>query len=122
MADLVGLDELLLALDRVQADLERDNRAGDATAEQLGSTARALAPVATNRLRRAIRVVGNEVEFGNARVDYAAPVNKGTSNRPQGGSNPATGFIDRAVAQAEEFAAAAFEVEIDRATSRHGLT
>jgi hypothetical protein len=122
VATLVGADDLVRALIGARRDLERDDRAGPATARRLAADGRRLAPARTGRLRRAIQVRGNTVEFGDTRVTWAAPINKGTSNRPQGGSNRPTGFIDRAVAAADEYAADIYDAAVDEALARNGLS
>lgn len=121
MADVVGLGEFLDAIQRAQTDLQRDTRPARQTAAGIVAAGRRYAPKATGTLAGAIQQRGATVEFGSGRASYAAPVNKGTDNRPQGGSNPATRFIDRALAEAEDIAEAEYDEAVARALALNNL-
>jgi hypothetical protein len=116
VGQLLGASDLLRGLAGLGGDLSDLSRPEAETATVVAAAARGGAPVRTGELVGSIGQARNVVGIG---ARYAAPINSGSSNRPQGGWNRPTRFIDNAVTAGEAVVEPIFGGEVDSAIARN---
>lgn len=127
MYKVVGLRETQRRLRKMDREATKKLRvANKEAAEVVKDEAKVQVPVRSGKLQRSVGVKASQtsaaVKAGTkSTVPYGNPVHWGWQRRPQGGSNPKTMFLWRAVRDTHDEFVEAYDEAMDKARKSAGL-